>query len=80
MRKPLTDRERELLAAIVASQKANGFAPTRRELAKTIGISTSRVQQLVVSCAEKGLLSIVPRMARAYVVHRAEPLKKEGRR
>jgi len=80
MKKPITDRERDLLEAITAAQAKNGYAPTRRELAATIGISTTRVQQLVVSCAEKGLLSVVPRMARAYVVHQPEPLKKEGRR
>jgi SOS-response transcriptional repressor LexA len=80
VRKPITDRERELLAAIVKGQKVNGYAPTRRELAGTIGISVTRVQQLVDSCTEKGLLSRRPRMARAYVVHQPEPLKKEGRR
>ncbi len=70
MNKPIEDRERELLAAIVAGRENNGYAPTRRELAATIGISTTRVQQLVESCTRKGLLSTVPRAARAYVVQK----------
>lgn len=70
MRKPIEDREHELLEAIVTGQQARGYAPTRRELAATIGISTTRVQQLVESCTRKGLLSCPARAARAYVVHK----------
>jgi SOS-response transcriptional repressor LexA len=70
MKKSTEDREHELLEAIVAGQQARGYAPTRRELAATIGISTTRVQQLVESCIEKGLLSCPPRAARAYVVQK----------
>ena len=62
------DREQELLKAIVDGQRANGFAPTRRELAKQIGISVTRVQQLVDSCTEKGYLSRSPRTARGFEV------------
>lgn len=75
MRKPTEDREHELLEAIVAGQQERGFAPTRRELAKQLGISTTRVQQLVESCFQKGYLDRVPRAARAYIVHdHATPL------
>jgi len=70
MRKPKEDRERELLAAIVAGQQAKGYAPTRRELAGTIGISTTRVQQLVDACVQRGYLARVPRTARAYIVQK----------
>lgn len=70
MKKTTADREHEVLEAIVNGQRAKGYAPTRRELAATIGISTARVQQLVESCTRKGLLSTVPRAARAYVVHK----------
>jgi DNA-binding GntR family transcriptional regulator len=80
MNKPTEDRERELLEAIVAGQEKNGYAPTRRELAGTIGISITRVQQLVDSCTAKGLLSHPPRAARAYVVHAPVLRKQEGRR
>jgi len=69
VRKPTEDREHELLEAIVAGQQAKGFAPTRRELSKQLGISTTRVQQLVESCFQKGYLDRVPRAARAYVVN-----------
>ena len=78
VRKTTEDRERELLEAIVNGQQAKGYAPTRRELAVTIGISTTRVQQLVESCTRKGLLSCPPRAARAYVVHKANPLSRKG--
>ena len=70
MSKTTEEREHELLAAIVAGKQANGYAPTRRELAKTIGISIARVQQLVESCIDKGYLGRVPRAARAYVVQK----------
>lgn len=80
MRKTVEDREHELLEAIVKGQQAKGYAPTRRELAATIGISTTRVQQLVESCARKGLLSTVPRTARAYVVNKARADRREGSR
>ena len=73
MRKPTADRERELLEAIVAGQRARGYAPSRRELAATIGISTTRVQQLVESCIQKDYLARMPRMARAYVVQKMPP-------
>jgi len=73
MKKTTADREHELLEAIVTGQQANGFAPTRRELAKTIGISTTRVQQLISNCSKKGLLSCPPRAARAYVIHQRLP-------
>lgn len=69
MRKPAQAREHELLEAILAGQQASGYAPSRRELAATIGISATRVQQLVDSCTEKGLLTRRPRAARAYVVN-----------
>ena len=68
MSKTTEEREHQLLAAIVAGQQSNGYAPTRRELAKTIGISTTRVQPLAKICLEKGYLGRVPRSARAYVV------------
>jgi len=74
------EREHELLEAIVAGQQARGYAPTRRELAATIGISTTRVQQLVESCIEKGLLSCPPRAARAYVVTSRHKPQQEGPR
>jgi SOS-response transcriptional repressor LexA len=70
MRKTTEDREHELLTAIVAGQQAKGYAPTRRELAATIGISTSRVQQIVETCIQKGYLGRVPRAARAYIVQK----------
>jgi len=79
VKKTTADREHEVLEAIVNGQRANGYAPTRRELAATIGISTSRVQQLVESCTRKGLLSTVPRAARAYVLHKVPASVVHGR-
>lgn len=70
MRATREEREHQVLAAIVAGQQARGYAPTRRELAKQIGISTSRVQQIVESCIDRGYLARVPRAARAYIVQK----------
>jgi len=80
MTKTTQEREHELLAAIVAGKQANGYAPTRRELARTIGLSVTRIQQLVESCVSKGLLSRPARVARACVLNAAVQLKQEGRR
>jgi SOS-response transcriptional repressor LexA len=80
MRRTAAEREHELLEAIVAGQQARGYAPTRRELAATIGISTTRVQQLVQSCTRKGLLSCPPRAARAYVVTEHATRTRKGAR
>ncbi|MBM4011708.1 MAG: MarR family transcriptional regulator [Planctomycetes bacterium] len=80
MRKPTEHREHELLAAIVAGQQARGYAPTRRELAATIGISTSRVQQIVESCIQRGYLARVPRAARAYIVQKYPTLSSPAAR
>jgi SOS-response transcriptional repressor LexA len=64
------DREKQVLEAIDRGQKTRGYAPTRRELAAEIGISTTRVQQLVDSCTSKGYLRRVPRAARAYGIQK----------
>jgi SOS-response transcriptional repressor LexA len=70
MRSTTQDREHELLEAIARCQQAKGYAPSRRELAAEIGISTTQVQQLVDSCTSKGYLRRVPRAARAYVIQK----------
>jgi SOS-response transcriptional repressor LexA len=62
-------RERQLLEAIVESQRQRGYLPTRRELAAVLRISTTRVQQLVDGCVAKGTLTRRPRAARAFVVN-----------
>ena len=80
MKKSTADREQELLAAIEAGQQARGYAPTRRELAATIGISPARVQQIVASCTRKGLLSCPARTARAFVVISRRKPQQEGPR
>lgn len=66
------DRELELLQAIREGCQAKGYVPSRRELAEMMGISTSRVQQLVNGCCEKGLLERKPHTARACVINRPE--------
>lgn len=70
--KSTEDREQELLEAIRESHQAKGYVPSRRELAEMIGISTTRVQQLVDRCCEKGLLERQPHAARAFVIHHPE--------
>jgi hypothetical protein len=54
----LTERQAEAL-------KANGFAPTYREIAKRFGCSTSRAHELVSALVDRGCLVRLPGRARS---------------
>ena len=52
-----TDRQRALLAAIVAARQAKGFPGTFRELGDQLGIGATRVSQLVDLLEKRGLVT-----------------------
>lgn len=66
------DRERQLMAAIKNGRQAKGYAPSMRELAKAIGVSLTRVAQLMARCEHKGLITRHRNVARSYVVAEIE--------
>lgn len=66
------DRERQLMAAITNGRQAKGYAPSMRELAKAMGVSLTRVAQLMARCEHKGLITRHRNVARSYVVAEIE--------
>ena len=66
------DRERQLMAAIKNGRQAKGYAPSMRELAKAMGVSLTRVAQLMARCEHKGLITRHRNVARSIVVAEIE--------
>jgi Mn-dependent DtxR family transcriptional regulator len=50
----MTDRERQALQFIRTFQKANRRSPSMSEIADHLGVSKSRVQQLLLALDHKG--------------------------
>jgi SOS-response transcriptional repressor LexA len=64
------ERLRQLLDAVEQMTEANGYPPTMREMAKRMGVSLTRIAQLMAACEEQGLISRVPGIARTWrVIH-----------
>jgi len=64
------DRQRQLLDAVEQMTKANGYAPTMRELATAMAVSLTRIAQLMAACEEQGLIRRMPGICRSYRVIR----------
>lgn len=60
----LTDRESEVLETL-ASMIKSGICPTMGEIGSRLGVTRSRVQQLIASLVEKGRVEREPRRARS---------------
>lgn len=65
------ERKEQLLATIERMAVANGYAPTRREVATAMNVSLARVAQLTEDCVADGTLTRHPKAARAVRVTRA---------
>lgn len=63
-----TDRQRELLGAIVRTHRAKGFPGTFRELGEQLGLGPTRVCQLVVMLEEQGFVTRRQGGARTLVI------------
>jgi DNA-binding MarR family transcriptional regulator len=72
-------RERQVLEAITRIRGTKQITPSYRELAHDIGVSTARVQQLIASLEQKGLVTRTPRAARAIVLSDAATKLQGGR-
>ena len=64
IRLPRHQRQAQLLAAIARLHGERGFPPTQRELALDLGVSLSRVSQLVTACEASGQLTRLAKSAR----------------
>lgn len=66
----MTPRESQLLDAVERLTADHGYPPAMRELAGELGVSLTRVKQLLDSCEEQGRIRRSPRVARCYRVVR----------
>ena len=64
------DREEQLLDTIEQLTKASGYPPSLREIATAMGVSLTRVAQLVIAAEEAGRLERHPKIARSWRVIR----------
>jgi repressor LexA len=69
--KPITQRQRAVLQAIIKLTEAQGYPPTVREIMKDIGLtSSSNVQVLLDKLEEKGYIKRQANTPRALKVLR----------
>lgn len=64
----MKSRERQLLEAIDRLTTDCGYPPTMRELAPELGVSLTRIAQLMAACEQAGFIQRAPRVARSYRV------------
>jgi len=69
-RLPKEERQRQLLDAVEQMTEANGYPPTMREMAKRMGVSLTRIAQLMAACEQQGFIAKVPGISRTYRVIR----------
>ena len=64
-----TFRQLELVRLVYNYTKRNGYPPSRREMTKFMGLSSpNAITQMLASIAEKGLLKVLPNIARGVQV------------
>lgn len=65
----MTSRQRQLLDAIDRLTANCGYPPTMRELAPEVGVSLTRIAQLMAACEKAGFIQRgAPRVSRCYRV------------
>lgn len=65
----ITDRQRQIVAHILAFKTANGYSPSVRDLSDLMGgISTNAIHTHLEACAKKGLVTRHPKVARSLAV------------
>ena len=65
----LTDRQREVLAAIEQYIRAYGYPPSFRELGALMGVtSTNAVEDVLAALERRGYIRRTPRIARGIVI------------
>lgn len=75
--KPLTDRQREILAFIEQTLVQEGFPPTIAEIAQAFGVrSTNGIRGHLQALARKGVIDLVPAASRG--IRLLRPVAEEG--
>jgi SOS-response transcriptional repressor LexA len=69
MKATTADRQKQVIEAIRRHVVARGYPPTQREMAVEMGVSLSRVAQVVNRLVEAGVVRRTAFSARAYAVH-----------
>ena len=64
----IATRQRQLIDAITGMKQARGYLPSQRELAAELGLSLTRIAQLVQRCEADGLITRKARSARTLSV------------
>ncbi len=67
---PQYARDRQVIEAIIRHTDYRGYAPTMRELAAEVGVSLTRIAQIVKRLFDKGIVHYRPRTARTIAVDR----------
>lgn len=65
------ERLRQVIEKIIGHTDANGYPPTVREIAAELGVCIARVQQLLATLIDAGIVSHRPGMARTLTVDHA---------
>ncbi len=60
-----SERHDEAASFIAQYQQERGYAPSRRELAKGLGMGLATAQQIIADLIEEGLLETTPGIARS---------------
>jgi len=69
MRGTTFDRQKQVIEAIRRHVVARGYPPTQREMAADMGVSLTRVAQVVNRLVKAGVIRRTACSARAYAVH-----------
>lgn len=64
----MSPRQQALVAAINHLTDKRGFPPSVAELARELGVSKTRVEQLALACQQRGVISHERRVARSWRV------------
>lgn len=65
----LAERKAQVLGFIIDHVEERTYPPSMREIASTVGISLTRVQQVYEALVAEGVIDRKVRAARAYVVN-----------
>jgi len=71
--RPLTPRQKDVLAAIDELTRRYGYPPTLREIARAVGLCLSTASYYVNALETKGAISRVPGTPRTIVVLHPDP-------
>jgi SOS-response transcriptional repressor LexA len=66
----MSPKQQALILAISRLTSSRGFPPSTAELAKELGVSKTRVEQLAIACQQQGAISRERRVARSWRVLR----------